>query len=300
MNLEQQIVVSYTRSVLNTVVNVLQEMRLKQWTKNLLVFASAIFAGEILNPGILLNAVIAFLSFSFMASTIYIINDIVDVEKDRLHPEKCSRPIAAGTISVPLAVCVGFFIFCIALTCALFLNYYVLIAVLVYFILNLSYSLYLKHVVIVDVMIIAAGFVLRAVTGALAVGGMLTSWFILCTLGLSLFLALCKRRHELVLLKNNSVSQRKVLSFYSIELIDQLMSIITAVLIMFYSMYASSENPMMMLTIPFVLYGVFRYYYLIHMKDAGGKPEEILINDRHILLTVLLFSISVVGIIKFL
>ncbi|MEX3620175.1 decaprenyl-phosphate phosphoribosyltransferase [Paenibacillus glucanolyticus] len=297
--MEQQIIVSYTRSAFGMVLNVLQEMRLKQWTKNLLVFASAIFAGEILNPGILLNAVIAFLSFSFMASTIYIINDIVDVEKDRLHPEKCSRPISAGTISVPLAICVGFLTFCIALTCAFFLNYYVFIAVLVYFILNLSYSLYLKHVVIVDVMIIAAGFVLRAVTGALAVGGMLTSWFILCTLGLSLFLALGKRRHELVLLKNNSDSQRKVLSFYSIELIDQLMSIITAVLIMFYSMYASSENPMMMLTIPFVLYGVFRYYYLIHMKDAGGKPEEILINDRHILLTVLLFSISVVAVLKF-
>ena len=287
------------RSSASIILNILLEMRVKQWTKNLLVFASAIFSGAILNPSTLVDAFLAFLAFSFMASTIYIINDIVDVEKDRLHPDKRRRPIASGMINIPSAVILTIFTFLIASGLALYVNYYVMIAVLVYFLMNLSYSLYLKHVVLIDVMIIAAGFVLRAVTGALAVNGILTSWFILCTLGLSLFLALGKRRHELLLFKDDPANQRRVLSFYSVELLDQLMTIVTGVLIMFYSMYASSEESAMMFTIPFVLYGIFRYYYLIHMKNAGGKPEEVLLNDKHILVTVVIFSILVVAIKKF-
>lgn len=287
------------RSLVTIIINILLEMRVKQWTKNLLVFASAIFSGAILNPSTLFDAFLGFLSFSFMASTIYIINDIVDVEKDRLHPDKRRRPIASGMINLPSAIILTISTFLIASGLALYVNYYVLIAVLVYFLMNLSYSLYLKHVVLIDVMIIAAGFVLRAVTGALAVNGILTSWFILCTLGLSLFLALGKRRHELLLFKDDPANQRRVLSFYSVQLLDQLMTIVTGVLIMFYSMYAASEESAMMFTIPFVLYGIFRYYYLIHMKNAGGKPEEVLLNDKHILVTVVLFSILVVAIKKF-
>lgn len=297
--MDHQLVLQKKRTLLTVISDILFEMRIKQWTKNLLVFASAIFSGAILNPSTLIDAFLAFLSFSFMASTIYIINDIVDVEKDRLHPEKCHRRIASGAISIPAAIIIGIITFIIASGLAYSINYSVVIAVLVYFVMNLSYSLYLKHVVLIDVMIIAAGFVLRAVTGALAVNGVLTSWFILCTLGLSLFLALGKRRHELLLFKNDPSNQRRVLNFYSVEMLDQLMTIITGVLIMFYSMYAASEEPAMMFTIPFVLYGIFRYYYLIHMKNAGGKPEEILLNDKHILVTVILFSILVVVIKKF-
>ncbi|MFC3750509.1 decaprenyl-phosphate phosphoribosyltransferase [Paenibacillus sp. GCM10012306] len=297
--MNHQVALAKKRTLLTSLADVLVEMRIKQWTKNLLVFASAIFSGAILNPTTLIHALLAFLSFSFMASTIYIINDIVDVEKDRLHPEKRNRRIASGAISIPAGICIGIITFLIALVLAYSINYYVIGAVLVYFAMNLSYSLYLKHVVIIDVMIIAAGFVLRAVTGALAVDGILTSWFVLCTLGLSLFLALGKRRHELILFKDDPTNQRKVLSFYSVQLLDQLMTIITGVLIMFYSMYAASEESAMMFTIPFVLYGIFRYYYLIHMKNAGGKPEEILLNDKHILVTVVLFSVLVVFIKKF-
>lgn len=293
------IVLKKERNVATFILNILLEMRIKQWTKNLLVFASAIFSGAILNPTTLIDAFIGFLSFSFMASTIYIINDLVDVEKDRRHPDKRRRPIASGAINIPSAIVLAVFTFIIAAGLAIYVNNYVFLAVLVYFVMNLSYSLYLKHVVLIDVMIIAAGFVLRAVTGALAVDGVLTSWFILCTLGLSLFLALGKRRHELLLFKDDPANQRKVLNFYSVELLDQLMNIITAVLIMFYSMYAASEEPAMMFSIPFVLYGIFRYYYLIHMKNAGGKPEEVLLNDKHILVTVLLFSVCVVAIKKF-
>ncbi|MEK4292889.1 decaprenyl-phosphate phosphoribosyltransferase [Paenibacillus sp. FSL R5-0914] len=297
--MDHQLVFQKKRTLLTVISDILFEMRIKQWTKNLLVFASAIFSGAILNPSTLIDAFLAFLSFSFMASTIYIINDIVDVEKDRLHPEKCHRRIASGAISIPAAIMIGIITFIIAIGLAYSINYSVILAVLAYFVMNLSYSLYLKHVVLIDVMIIAAGFVLRAVTGALAVDGVLTSWFILCTLGLSLFLALGKRRHELLLFKNDPSNQRKVLNFYSVEMLDQLMTIITGVLIMFYSMYAASEEPAMMFTIPFVLYGIFRYYYLIHMKNAGGKPEEILLNDKHILATVILFAILVVVIKKF-
>ncbi|MBN2980669.1 MULTISPECIES: decaprenyl-phosphate phosphoribosyltransferase [Cohnella] len=284
----------------NVFIEILKELRPKQWTKNLLVFASAIFAGEFLNYFVFANAFLAFISFCLMASTIYIINDLVDIEKDKLHPEKCHRPIASGAISVPTAIIVGILTFIASILLSFFINTYMVGVLLLYFIINLLYSFRLKHVVIIDVMIIALGFVLRTVAGALAVGGVLTSWFILCTLGLSLFLALGKRRHELELFNEDPTRRRKVLDFYTVNLLDQLMGIITAVLIMFYSMYAAEQGQAMMLTIPIVLYGVFRYYYLIHIEKSGGKPEDILTNDRHILLTVIIFAVSIIVIKQFL
>ncbi|MEN1989111.1 decaprenyl-phosphate phosphoribosyltransferase [Paenibacillus hubeiensis] len=281
-------------------IDLIKELRPKQWTKNLLVFASAIFAGNFLESVTFLNAIIAFFSFSFIASTIYVINDIVDVEKDKVHPDKCNRPIARGAITIPIAVCLAVCTFIISIILSYNLGIVPSIIVLVYFIINLMYSMYLKHVVIIDVMIIAFGFVLRALMGALAVNGSLTSWFILCTLGLSLFLALGKRRHELQLFNVDSKNGRKVLESYSVEMLDQLMTMITAVIIMFYSMYAASQGKYMMFTIPLVLYGIFRYYYLIHKKSGGGKPEDTLLNDRHILVTVILFGLSVLLIKGFL
>ncbi|WP_127509304.1 decaprenyl-phosphate phosphoribosyltransferase [Paenibacillus humicus] len=277
----------------SVIVDIIQEIRIKQWTKNLLVFASALFAGQVLNPSVFLNALLAFLAFSLMASTIYVINDIFDVEKDKLHPDKCNRPLAREAISIPMAIVLAVVTFCFSVTLGLMVNTALTVILLIYFVTNLLYSLQLKHVVIIDVMLIALGFVLRAVAGALAVNGLLTSWFILCTMGLSLFLALGKRRHELKIFNENSSSRRKVLDFYSIAMLDQLMTVVTAVLIMFYSMYAASEGQRMMFTIPIVLYGIFRYYYLIHMKNAGGKPEDILVSDRHILGTVLIFCIAI-------
>lgn len=290
--------VEHTRP--NLLIGLIKEIRPKQWTKNLLVFASAIFAGTFLNPNAFLNAAVAFLAFSFMSSSIYIINDIKDVEKDRMHPDKCHRPIASGSISVPQAMILKVIIFISSLALGFILNYQVVIVLLVYFVINLLYSFHLKHVVIVDVMLIAFGFVLRAVAGAVAVGGVLTSWFVLCTLLLSLFLALGKRRHELNLFKESPSGHRKVLDYYSLKLLDQLMTIVTGVAIMFYSMYAATEDSRMMYTIPFVIYGVFRYYYLIHMENAGGKPEDVLLTDHHILVTVILFGASVIVIKQFL
>lgn len=277
----------------------IRELRPKQWTKNILVFASAMFSGKFLDVMTFFHAVLAFISFSLMASTIYIINDIVDIEKDRNHPDKCKRPIASGAVSPKLAGITAVILFLCSLAVAYYLNKGLALVVLFYFVLNLLYSLKLKHVVIIDVMIIAAGFVLRAVAGALAVNGILTSWFVLCTLLLSLFLALGKRRHELQLFQEDPSKRRKVLDFYSEKLLDQLMAIVTGLVIMFYAMYAATEAPLMMYTIPFVLYGVFRYYYLVHMEGAGGKPEEVLLTDKHILITVILFGIVVVYIKQF-
>mgnify|MGYP001224339957 CR=1 FL=1 len=279
--------------------SLLKEMRPKQWTKNLLVFASAIFAGTFLDPAIFINTLIAFIAFSLMASSIYVINDIQDVEKDRQHPDKCQRPIASGAITITQASVLGAIVFLTSITLAAFVNYQLIIILLIYFFANLLYSFRLKHVVIIDVMFIALGFVLRAIAGAVAVNGELTSWFLLCTMSLSIFLALGKRRHELELFKDTPTNRRKVLEHYSSKLLDQLMAIATSLVIMFYSLYAATEDQRMMYTVPFVIYGIFRYYYLIYIKNSGGKPEELLISDWHILITVVLFGASVIFIKQF-
>jgi len=295
----QTALLSAERTRTSTIKGLIRELRPKQWTKNLLVFASAMFAGTLLEPENLLRTVIAFIAFSFMSSTIYIINDIVDVEKDRLHPDKCRRPIASGVVSVPLGIVTAIVLAGVSIFLSLIVNVYLTGILLVYFVLNLSYSLHLKHIVLIDVMVIAAGFVLRATAGAVAVGGHLTSWFVLCTMLLSLFLALGKRRHELEMFEDQPDRRRKVLDHYSVNLLDQLIVIVTGLTIMFYALYAASEDQRMMWSVPFVIYGVFRYYYLIHMKNAGGKPEEVLLTDKHILVTVVLFGIVVIYIKQF-
>lgn len=291
---DQQFIKASTNAVKsNLFVSLFLQLRPKQWTKNLLVFASALFAGKFLEYATFFNAFLAFICFSLIASTVYIINDIVDIEKDRLHPDKCKRPLPSGSLSIPTAILMGIFLFLIALTVSFWISPVLTGVLFFYFTINVLYSLKLKHVVLLDVMIIASGFVLRAIAGAVAVNGLLTSWFILCTLLLSLFLALGKRRHELQLFDGDTSKQRKVLQFYSIKLLDQLMSIVTGLTIMCYCLYAA-ENQIMMFTIPFVLYGVFRYLYLMHMENAGGKPEEVLLTDKHILFTVIIFALSVI------
>lgn len=276
----------------------ISQLRPKQWTKNLLIFASAIFAGSLLNPNTFIMASLAFFSFSLAASTVYILNDICDIEKDRLHPDKCKRPIPSGLISIPAAIAYGLLLLTISLSLGKYLGIQFTGVLIFYLLINIFYSLRLKHVVIIDVMIIALGFVLRAVAGAVAVGQNLTPWFILCTMMISLFLALGKRRYELELFQGDLSRQRKVLFYYSTALLDQLITIVSAMTITSYSLYTAMEvsghKYYMMLTIPFVLYGIFRYLYLIHIENVGGKPEEVLLNDKHIALTVILFGISVI------
>lgn len=274
--------------------SLIKALRPKQWTKNFLVFASAMFAGTLLQASTFVQALVAFAAFSLMSSAIYVLNDLRDREQDRLHPDKRLRPIASGAVTAPQAIMLGVIAFAGALALGATVNKMLLVILLVYFVSNLLYSFYLKHVVILDVMLIAWGFVLRAVAGAVAVDGKLTSWFLLCTMALSLFLALGKRRHEFRLFEHDPGGRRKVLDDYSTKLLDQLMVMATSLVIMFYSMYAATEDGRMMFTVPFVLYGIFRYYYLIHMRNSGGKPEDVLLSDRHIQLTVLLFAVAVI------
>jgi 4-hydroxybenzoate polyprenyltransferase len=280
----------------------IDQLRPKQWTKCLLIFAAPVFSEKFLEIDMMVMTVTAFFCFAFTASTVYIINDIMDVEKDRLHPEKSKRPIASGALSIRAAISFGILLLVLSLITAYWITPIFAGILLFYLVKNILYCIWLKHVVIIDVMIIAVGFVLRGFSGAVVVDVGVTSWFILCTMLLALFLALGKRRHELRLLNGDKARQRKVLEHYSLQFLDQLISIVTAAAIITYSLYTANtdENAYMMWTIPFVIYGIFRYLYLVNMKQEGGSPERVLLEDKHILLTVILFTISVMFIKIFL
>jgi 4-hydroxybenzoate polyprenyltransferase len=261
-----------------------------------------LFAGQLLNAEVLYKSLLAFAAFSFTASVVYIINDIMDREKDRQHPEKCKRPIASGRVSVMQANIAAAFLLAAAAYISAAINISLIYILAAYFVMNLAYSVRLKHVVIIDVMIIALGFVLRAFAGIVATGIPATSWFVLCVFMLSLFLALAKRRNEMELLKDSKSRQRRVLRNYSIKLIDQITVIVAAVMIMSYALFASSAReyfkgekiPLMMLTIPVVTYGIFRYLFLVHIKGQGERPEEVLLHDRHIMITVVIYVASII------
>ncbi|WP_264755146.1 decaprenyl-phosphate phosphoribosyltransferase [Bacillus solitudinis] len=271
------------------------QLRPKQWTKCLLIFAAPVFSEKFLETEIMVMTITAFFCFAFTASSVYIINDIMDVEKDRLHPEKSKRPIASGALSIRTAMSFGTLLLVLALITAYWITPLFAGILLFYLAKNILYCIWLKHIVIIDVMVIAVGFVLRGFSGAVVVDVGVTSWFILCTMLLALFLALGKRRHELKLLNGDKTKQRKVLEHYSLHFLDQLISIVTAATIITYSLYTANtdENAYMMWTIPFVIYGIFRYLYLVHMKQEGGSPERVLLEDKHILLTVIFFTLSV-------
>ena len=285
--------------LLGTLHSILLEMRPHQWSKNILVYAALLFGGNFFAEGQLLLASEAFLAFCLASSGVYFINDIADVEKDRHHPKKCKRPIASGQITLPVAcICVallfaggGYLSYVVNESCSFLLIAYV--------VMNIFYTFRLKHVVIIDVMIIAAGFVMRAVMGAVAIGAEMTMWFLLCVMFLSLFLALGKRRHELEALEDNTIAEgRKVLQFYSVELIDQLMTIVTAALLICYALFTMDANTRnhegMAYTVPLALYGVFYYLYVVRVKRGGGAPDEALYKEKPILTVVLLYFVSII------
>ena len=277
---------------------ILQEMRPQQWTKNLLVYAALLFSGGWFAEENFLLVTLAFVAFCLASSAVYFFNDIADVEKDRLNPEKCHRPIAAGKISLNQAYMYALFLAVISVGLATYINLFCFILLMTYIVMNIFYTLRLKHVVIIDVMIIAAGFVLRAVMGAVAVGMSMTMWFLLCVMFLSLFLALGKRRYELAAVDDNSLTEgRKVLQFYSVELIDQLMTIVTAVLLICYALFTVDSNTKnhesMPYTVPLTLYGLFYYLYVVRVKRGGGAPDEALYKEKPILTVVLLYFASI-------
>ncbi|MGF9905373.1 decaprenyl-phosphate phosphoribosyltransferase [Brevibacillus porteri] len=283
----------------NMVYLLVKQLRPHQWTKNLLVFAALLFSLHKVSPDVIGKSVLAFLLFCFVSGCVYILNDFVDIKNDRNHPEKQFRPMASGALPPALALAFGAFLLLGSLFSAYYFDRLFALVLFVYFVLNVAYSLKLKHVVILDVMIISAGFVLRAIGGSLMIQTPFTPWFLLCTMLLALFLAISKRRHELILLQQDKGTHRKVLDSYSSELLNQLNTIVTTMTIISYSLFTftSGRTIHLMWTIPLVIFGIFRYLYLITVAGKGGSPEKVLLQDKPILITVCLYVVMVAGII---
>lgn len=284
---------------------IIKEIRVKQYTKNIFIYAATLFSGNIFNLEILKLTTEAFIAFSLIASVVYILNDIMDKEKDKQHPKKCHRPIASGKISVKLAM----ILICIFCFISFYISYNINInlssIILIYLIMNILYSWKFKHIVIIDVMIIAIGFVLRALAGVVVINLGTTTWFILCIFMLSLFLAIGKRRAEMKIFAESIGNTRKVLEQYSEQLLDQLLIIVTAMTLTSYSLFAiqmtyaheyilGEDLSYMMITIPIVVYGIFRYLYLIYIKGLGEAPDEILLKDKSIRITIVIYILAVI------
>jgi len=275
----------------------IRAMRPRQWTKNAFIFAALIFDEQLTQRDPLLRTIAGFILLCLISSAVYLLNDIADVEADRQHPTKRNRPIAAGLLSIPVAVvfAIALAVFSMAASFALEPSFGWIIAL--YFVLNLFYSFWLKHAPIIDVLIIAAGFVLRVAAGVVLIEvARFSPWLYVVTTFLALIIGFGKRRAEIILLAEGANAHRKVLDGYTIGLLDQLIVIVSASTIMAYSLYTFSalnlpSNNLMMLTIPFVIYGVFRYIYLIHMENAGGAPEELILTDRPLLATLVLWGL---------
>ncbi|MGE5629429.1 MAG: decaprenyl-phosphate phosphoribosyltransferase [Solirubrobacterales bacterium] len=278
----------------------LKLMRPKQWTKNFFVFAAIIFSGNFLNVHILKINILTFILFCLTSSAIYVLNDIVDIEKDKIHPDKKKRPLPSGRISKNTAIIFDLLlIVSVGVVSWLYIDIKILGIFTVYFIVNIFYSFVLKNVVIIDVMIITFGFVLRVASGSVATNVEISPWLFLCTILLSLFLALNKRKSEIVMLQDSSASHRKILEEYSIDLIDKMLTIVNPSILMAYCLYtfSSTQSRTMMYTIPFVLFGIFRYEYLMDKKNIGSKPEDVFIKDLPFLINILLWITSVLLII---
>ncbi|PKO07026.1 MAG: decaprenyl-phosphate phosphoribosyltransferase [Chloroflexi bacterium HGW-Chloroflexi-3] len=280
--------------------SILKEMRLHQWIKNTFVLIPLVFDRQLFSIEPLSRTIIGFFMFCFVSSSVYLINDIMDVEADRKHPKKKSRPIASGALPIPIAIISSIILVSISVIGGYFLSRSFLLILLIYFLINLAYSLRLKHVPLLDVLIIASGFVLRVAAGVSIIQvERFSPWLYVVTTVLALFFGLGKRRGELATIQQNNNEQRKVLDGYTIPLLDQLITIISATTIISYSLYTFSapnlpDNHAMMLTIPFAIYGIFRYLYLIQVKNEGGAPDELVLSDRPLQVTFLLFAVSVV------
>ncbi|MCU0611682.1 MAG: decaprenyl-phosphate phosphoribosyltransferase [Candidatus Eisenbacteria bacterium] len=275
-------------------------LRPRQWTKNLVVFAGVAFAQRATNSSDLLKALGALGVFCILSGVVYVVNDIADREADRRHPAKRHRPIASGDVSVRTAAILATVLAVIALSAAVALSVPFATVAGAYLALMLAYSRWLKHTVILDVFSISAGFVLRAVAGAAVIGVEISSWLIVCTILLSLFLGMSKRRHELLMLETGAANHRPILAEYSPELLDQMISVVTSSTVIAYALYTLSPETVakfhthaLSLTIPFVLYGIFRYLYLVHKRDLGGSPERVLLEDKPLLVAVAAWAVCV-------
>ena len=293
------------RAVQFPLVALLRATRPKQWTKNLLVFAALIFARRFDDVDATVAVTLTFVLFCLISGSIYLINDIADREEDRKHPTKRHRPIASGQLPVPMATAAA----------AIFASGGVIGCYLIniptghiacsYLILTLAYTFLFKQIVIIDVLAVAAGYVLRAAAGAMAIPVVISPWLLICTILLALFLVLSKRRQELVGLEEGAAAHRPILGEYSPYLLDQMIAVVTASTLMSYAVYTVHErtvqevSPYLWYTIPFVLYGIFRYLYLVHQKNQGAAPDRVLLTDLPLLINVLLYTVTVIVILHF-
>jgi 4-hydroxybenzoate polyprenyltransferase len=286
------------------VLGLLVSLRPSQWTKNLIVFLPLLFGQRLLDPWAFAASAAAFAIFCALSGVVYLINDVADREGDRRHPVKMHRPIASGEISVGAALTFAALLSSAALAAAFWLRPLFGVLAASYVVLLALYSGPLKHVVIIDVLTVAIGFVLRTAAGAVAIPVEIGPWLYVLTILLALFLALSKRRHELVLLADQATGHRPILEEYSPYLLDQMISVVTASTLVAYAIYTVSPDTIekfhtkfLGLTLPFPLYGIFRYLYLVHLKEGGGSPSEMLLNDRPLLACVALWAGAVALII---
>jgi 4-hydroxybenzoate polyprenyltransferase len=283
------------------VVLLVRSLRPQQWTKNLFVFAGLLFSGRLIDRAAWPAAIAAFLIFSGLSGAVYLVNDVLDRAADAQHPIKRFRPVASGALAPGIALMAALILTAVCIAAATAVNPGLTIAAVSYVVLLGAYSAALKHYVIIDVLTLSGGFVLRAVAGAVAINVPISHWLLVCSTLLALFIGLSKRRHELTLLSDGAAGHRPILQEYSPYLLDQMISVVTAATLVAYSVYTiSSETAERLgsdrlgLTIPFVLYGIFRYLYLVHRRDGGGSPSGLLLTDRPLLVCVALWVAAVV------
>ncbi len=277
----------------------IKSMRPRQWTKNVFVFVPLFFDRKLTDPESVLRTIGAFVLLCLMSSAVYLMNDLVDIEKDKQHPIKKSRPLPAGELSPTVAVVAAVFLALSSLVAGYFLAPSLALILLIYLLLQIAYTLWLKNIVLVDVLVVASGFVLRIAAGVAVIDvERFSPWLYVFSFFLALFLVLGKRRHELVLLGEDGASHRSILSEYNIDLIDRMLGIVTTGTVVAYSLYTFlaeglPANHVMMLTIPFVLYAIFRWLYLIHVRHEGGAPEDIVLRDRPLQLSIAMWVVVV-------
>jgi 4-hydroxybenzoate polyprenyltransferase len=288
------------------IIGLIKTMRPKQWVKNIVIFAPLVFDVKLFDMRYLAQTLAGFILLCLVSGTVYIINDLADVEKDRQHPRKRNRPLASGQLGTSAAVIAAILIPFVALPLSFLLHPTFGATLLIYLLIQFTYSFWLKNVVIIDVMLIASGFLLRVAAGVpLVEAERFSPWLYICMTLLALLIGFGKRRHELVLLQENANMHRQSLEEYNLPLLDHVLSIVTASTLLAYALYTFSApnlppNHAMMLTIPFVLYCIFRYLYLIHVKGMGGAPEEIVFSDRPLQVAFVLWGLSVVIVMYFL
>lgn len=296
IDIEQPITYSIGQNLRGLIV----EMRPQEWAKNLLVFSGVIFSKSLTDINNLWVSLLGFAVFCAASSCIYLLNDLCDLDADREHPVKRNRPMASGRLNVTVARIAMFGLFLTAAIGSFALNRSFAFVVSVYLLICIAYSLRLKDIVILDVILIASGFVLRAVSGAVLINVAPSEWLVLCTSMVALLIGFGKRRHELVLLEENAGSHRRSLNDYSIDFLNSIMNICAGAAVVTYALYTRADETItrvgsnaMLITIPFVVYGVFRYLFLIYKRQAGGDPVQILLHDRPTLLNILLWIVTV-------